>query len=226
MRDLRECAVAVVMKELHGLGAVAIGVAIGARFGLRATADGVAARLPVAIVRDKQIDIAVVVVVDPARAHRPCWLAQRARAREACNARDVSKRAVAVIAIKKVPVYAGDKEVFVAVVVVVAHGHAHAVSLPLQAGLFRDIGEGAVAIVAIESVPVFGSGLGERRKRSAVGAEQIGPAIAIEVNDTEAAGQRFHLVLASGRAVAQDEIQARGAGAVHHANLWRRCWSA
>src|SRR5580692_13053518 len=109
-----------------------------------------------------------------------------------------------------------DEQVFVPIVVVVTDSHPHAVSLPLQAGFFSYIGKGSVMVVAVETVPVIGTRFEERWKRRAIGAEQIGPAVAVEVEHAEPAGERFHLVFTAGCAVAKKKIQFSGAGSVPH----------
>ena len=49
--------------------------------------------------------------------------------------------------IKRVVMYAGDEEVFVAVVVVIADRHANVIAGPGQSGFLGHVGEGSVAIV-------------------------------------------------------------------------------
>src|SRR5215471_7470816 len=57
-------AVAIVVKKLHWLGSINVGMAI-------TSADRVVPWLPVTVVRNEKVKVAVIVVVDPRRGDRP-----------------------------------------------------------------------------------------------------------------------------------------------------------
>ena len=66
-------------------------------------------------------------------------------------------------------------------------------------GLRRYVGENSVAAVAKEPIEVLGRGFLQGRQWGAVGEEDVGPAIAVIVEDRHAAGHGFRHV--SGRAL-------------------------
>ena len=125
-------------------------------------------------VRDKQIDPAVVVVIEKLRA--PADVRQTHR-RDLRGVRKIGERVFAVVMIKRVVFVGevGDEDVELAVVIVVAGGHAHAA---LLAAVFIDRGarsepdlfKRAVAFVAVMKI-----------RRRVVGDEDIDQAVVVEV---------------------------------------------
>src|SRR5271157_788358 len=97
---------------------------------------------------------------------------------------------------------AGDKEVLMAVVVVVSHRDAHSIASSSQARLLRHIGKGSVAVVAVEAIPIARTGLFKLRHGSPVDTKEIGPSVAVVIDDAESPRQRLRLILV-----------ARGSGA-------------
>lgn len=160
--------------------------------------------------------MAVIVVINPACAHGPRQPAQRSRTLQPRLFRYIGEGTVAVIPIELVAVHPGNEKILVAVTVVVSDCHPHAVAAPGKAGLFGHIAEGAVAVVAIQAVPVVPPRFFEGRQCRPIGAEQVRPSVAIEVDHAQSAGQRLHLVLASRRAVAEHKTQPRRGRAVDH----------
>src|SRR5205823_10343187 len=71
------------------------------------------------VIGDHQIEIAVAVVVGKGRAGGEAAIAH------ACLLGQVSKSAVAIVAIKHVPAQAGDVNIWPAIIVVIAHRAAH-----------------------------------------------------------------------------------------------------
>src|SRR5215471_2423976 len=95
----------------------------------------------------KQIEIAVIVVVEPDRAGCP------ARGGEARFLSYISESAIAVIPIQDTPAVGRYKDVWIAIVVIVTHGHPHSESAASHARLFRDVSKGAVPVVLAQRVP-------------------------------------------------------------------------
>src|SRR5690242_4379838 len=183
-----ERTITIVVKELHRLGTIHVGMAITG-------ANRVGAGLPVAIVGNEKVEVAVVVVVDPRCGNGPIFFERRKV--EAGFSRDVGKRAIAIVAIKLVAMDAGDEQILVAIVVVIAYGDTYTKSFSGETSLCGDIAESAVAIVAVETIPEFLSSFSERRKRGAINAEKIGPTVTVKIDDAEAARQRLDLVFAA-----------------------------
>src|SRR5262249_23221309 len=105
------------------------------------------------IVRNKQVQIAVVVVIDKRGPGGP------SRSPHAGLRRDVRKRSVAVVLEKVILSQAGYKQVVKAVVVVIANGATHAPSDVPNPHLVRDVREGAVTVVVIQGALRFRAGL-------------------------------------------------------------------
>ena len=123
----------------------------------------------------------------------------------------------------------GDEQVGMAVVVVVAHGHAHAVSASPgdrgDAGFLGHVLEGAVAAVAEE--PIAGGrsaslpGPPARAAQgSALDAIDVEPAVAVEVEQADAARHRLGQQVLRGLAVVEDEAKAGGLGVVDEFRAW------
>ena len=187
------------------------------------TAHRIDARLPVAVVRNKQIEPAVVVVVNPCRRHRPQLAALRVCASNAGGRGHVGEGAIAVVPVERVAVHAHNVQILQPIVVVVAHCDAHLVAAPLHARARCHIRKGAVAVVTVEAIPEAGIALFERGQRRAVHAIEVGPSIVVEIDDAEAAGQRLHLILAAECAIAQYEIKAIARRGIHKTNGTSRC---
>src|ERR1019366_10748980 len=128
---------------------------------------GILPRLPVAVIRDEQIEAAVAVVVNPTGPDRPQWPAPRnqlVQPRRLCH---ICKGAIAVVAIEVVRMNTGNEKIFVAVVVVITHCHTDAVAFALQPCFGGYITECAIAVVSIKAVPELRAGLLQRWQRRA-----------------------------------------------------------
>src|SRR5438067_106149 len=95
---------------------------------------------------DKQVEAAVVVVIEPHRTRRPSG------AGDSGTCSDVSKRAVAVIAIEKTVPVLRYKKIGKPVSVVIADSDSHTISAGRDPGALGQIGESAIAIVAIQRI--------------------------------------------------------------------------
>ncbi len=204
-RNILECAVALVEKELVGQALVIARMAV-----LRNSLNDALGNIrigPLQIVDDEQIEQSVVIHVDPDGGNRP----QRAVLGiiplvEAGFLRHIGEGAVAIVVIKRVAVNAGDEDVRMSIVVVVADGNADIESCPFQPGLFCHVRERAVAVVAEEAVEVLRRGFLQRCDVGAVGEEDIGAAIAVVVEDRDAAGHGFRDVFGG----ALTAVEAKG----------------
>src|SRR5215831_6422170 len=135
--------ISIVMEEVVGdrfeFGGMTIGPPAGqidtAYFG----ADG---KVPLEVTRHKEIQVAVVVVIDKARTHVP------AVGSDAASSRHVGECPVTVIVIEDALPKVGDKQVGETVVIVISDGHTHAVTLPFHAGLFCYVCECPIVVVA------------------------------------------------------------------------------
>ena len=154
----------------------------------------------------EQIELAVVVVVEPHRARRPSWR------RQAGLVGDVREGAVAVVAIQRAAPVRGDENVGVAVVVVVGHRTAHAeLFAAADAGRVGDVREGAIAVVAIQRVL-------QRRGRlvevagAAVHHENVDPAVVVEVEKRHPGAHRFRQIAVRRHRVLVHPADAAGRG--------------
>ena len=133
----------------------------------------------------------VVVDIDPHSRHRPEWTVLFVGQRKASLFRHVGKGAVAVVVIKSVAIDPGHEDVVVAVVIVVTDGNADIEAGAFQSDLFRHVGKGTVAIVVEEAVPIFGRIFGERVDRGTVDEKDVWPAVAVVIEDGNAASHRL-----------------------------------
>ena len=170
--------------------------------------NGSRGRVPLDVVDDEEVQAAVVVVVEPGGRDRPVM------ALEAGCAGYVLEGAVAAIVEQGVAVDAGDEQVGEAVVVIVARGDADVVACAAHSGFVGDVLEGPVVAVAVEAIAILRAGLFERWLFGAVGEIDVGIAVVIVVEDGDAAGHGFDLVLLGRGGVAQHEGDAGMGGAV------------
>ncbi len=147
LADLREMAIAVIVKHERGDGLKNVGMAVGAKAFLVLAAPDVI-EVPLHIAQDHQVEQAVVIKVYPRRAGGP------AAASDSGCFGDVGERAVAIIAIELVAAERGHVDVLEAVIVVIADGNSHPVTGALQPCLFGDILKGAVRFLMKKAVPV------------------------------------------------------------------------
>src|ERR1019366_2711156 len=104
---------------------------------------------PRAVIHDKQIQLAVVVIVEPAGGDRPGFTG--AVCAESRSSRDVLERPVAPVAVQKIAVYTRDKQILPPVVVIVRDGDPRRESRAGYARGGRHIGEGSIAVVPVQA---------------------------------------------------------------------------
>src|SRR5689334_19435306 len=93
---------------------------------------------------DKQIELAVVVVIKPYGARSPAWR---------CNTsllRDVGESAIGIIVIENAAPVLGHVKIREAIAIVVADRYALAVATSGNTGLLGDVGKSPVAIVPVQ----------------------------------------------------------------------------
>src|ERR1035438_1871878 len=89
------------------------------------------------------------------------------------------------------------------IVVVIANSYAYVVARAFQAGRLGHVGVNAVAVVAIELIAVLRRVLLEGCNIRAVSEEDVGPSIAVVVEDSHAAGHALRRVAAGSLIVFQ-----------------------
>ncbi len=137
------------------------------------------------VVRDEEVDEAVVVVVAEGSAGGPSVIDAKAS-----GLRDVGEGAVTVIAVKNDATETGDEEVGPSVVIVIADGDAHGPAGETYAGFVGDVGKGAVAIVVVEGAARLCAG--ERHINvGRVGEVDVWPAVTIVVDKRHATAHGF-----------------------------------
>ena len=164
--------------------------------------------VPDDVVRDEQVQPAIVVVIQPAGRYRPHAAELRVGSGDAGLRGDVGEAAVAEVAVEGVALHAGDEDIGVAVVVEVADGDGRGIAFAGEARLGGDVGERHVAVIAKQAVIEFGAGLAEAGNGGAIGEEDVGAAVVVVVENGDAAGREFDLVELARGAVAQFESQA------------------
>src|SRR5258708_634631 len=105
---------------------------------------------PVGVIYYEQIQPSIVVIVEPTGRNRPLV------ALDASLFGYVLKLAVAQVAIKNVPVDAGDKQIRVAIVVVICRRDAHRIARARHSGLQRYVGELHPAVIPVKPVEKSG----------------------------------------------------------------------
>src|SRR5579859_4914560 len=132
------------------------------------------------VARDKEIDVAVAIVVAPRGA------GHEAAAPDASLVGDILEFAVAQVAIESAAGVAGNEEVELAIVVVVGDGHAHAPALAGQASFPGDVAEGAVGFLMIQGDHGVAAGA-QAFDRGAVDNDDVQAAIVVAIEKAYAA---------------------------------------
>src|ERR1051326_5511978 len=145
------------------------------------------------VVGDHQVEIAIMVVITEGSTGGPAAVG------DAGFLGYVSESSVAVVAIENVATEAGDVKIGPAVVVVVAHRAAHReLARSRDAGLVGHVGKRSIVIVMVECAA---RGLALERAFDAGGVSEVnvGPAIAVVINEQHAAAHALDDVLFLGR---------------------------
>ena len=150
----------------------------------------VAVELDVDVVGGEEVEPAVAVVVDEGAARSPA----RARAAQTGLDGHVLEAPVALVPVEVVLSPVRDVQVDVSVVVVVAGAGALPPPALGEAGLLRDVGEAAVAAIPVEVIRRLRPAR-ESLERRAVDQEHVLPAVAVVVEEGDAAARRLEQVL-------------------------------
>src|ERR1035438_3838404 len=150
---------------------------------------------PLQVIQHEEVQEAVIVHVHPGSGNGP----QRAEFRVATLVqsrflRDIGERAVAVVVIQRIPVNARDKQVGVAVVVVIAGSHADVKAGTGQTGGIGNICKNTFAVVTEQTVSIFWRVLLQSGDVGAISEEDVGPAIAVVVEDRDTAGHSLRSI--------------------------------
>src|SRR5258708_6790522 len=92
---------------------------------------------------NEQVQLAVIVVVEPDRAGGP------AGSGDSGLLSHIGERAITIVVVQDAAAVLRDVQIWKAVAIVICDSDAHAVAAARYAGLFGDVGEGAIAIVAV-----------------------------------------------------------------------------
>src|ERR1051326_2989119 len=132
------------MPQTRGGAFVGFGSAIGF-VGTIQRAAKIALRGPLDIVGDRQIQLAIAIVIDPGGAG--------AELLDACKTgvcRYIRKRTVAIVVKQTVLPQTSHKDVIVTIIVVVTDGRPHSIDTDGQAGFRSNVGEGPVMVIVIQ----------------------------------------------------------------------------
>ena len=189
------------MPETDGSAFVRFRSAVGLAFAVERAVE-IAFRGPLDIIGEDQIEMAVLVVVNPCGAGAEFLWPQQPRL--LC---DICESAVAVV-VKKVTLAVGsNKKIVVAIVVVVPDRHPHSKHIDVQSRLVGCVRERAVMIVVIE--------LGRRVLLNvpgpvhAVHEKNVWPAVIVVVNDGHTRSHGFGKKFLPEGAIVVDEVDSR-----------------
>src|SRR6185503_13446357 len=119
-------------------------------------AHPVVLRRPVQVVRYEQVEVSVVVVIEPGGANGPELPAGGGSPPHAGTFGHVREALAALVMVEDVAVHARHIEVAPAVVVEVGHRGAHRVALAAHARPLGHVAERAIALIPVEPVPEAG----------------------------------------------------------------------
>ncbi len=168
--------------------------------GIAGTESVEAGEVDVDIVGDEQVIPAVGIVVAEGRTGCPQRVAAQAGA--FCH---IGEGAVAIVAIEHHAGEAGDQQVGPSIVVEVSDGRAHGPAGGADAGLVSHVGESAVVIVVEERTASLDAGA-RHLDGLRVGEINVGPAVAIVVDERHASAHRLddELLLGAGVMIEMD----------------------
>ena len=171
--------------------------------------------IKVHVVRDVEIEVAIIVVVAEGGAGPP--------APQIANTRFsgyVRERAVVVVVIKHGPIEISYVEIFPAVVVILACGRPKSPAAVVDSRLGRYIGEGAVVIVTVKLAGMTFS-RSQIFERGSIHEEDVHPAVIVVVENRNTAAHGFHNVALFRTATDEGEVDASGRGYIRE-RYWAR----
>src|SRR5437870_1750774 len=155
------------------------------------------------IIGHKYVELAIAIIVHE-RASGP---EAGMRIQEAGFLSDVGKRAIPVVAIKRVLAPAGDEQIFEAVVVIVSDGDSICIPCPEQTSLRGYIGEGAVAIIFVETIRGRRGRVVESRTRE---NQNVYPAVIVIIEKSRPTTHRLYDVVRMIRMTADNHLFESG----------------
>ena len=187
-RHVRERAVAVVVEQLTAFPRKRLRPAVGFVLAVQRAAD-VGLGGPFHVMADKQIQLAIPVIVDKSRARAP---AARGHARFRGH---VGERAISVVVVQHVVRKTRDVNVRIAVVVVIADGNPHAINAAVRyAGGLRHIRKRSVGILAVERIPAR-LAIHRELVASALHQKNIQPPVLVVIEKRAPAAHRLDQIL-------------------------------
>src|SRR5437764_5919887 len=194
--------VAAIVPEANGNTFVGFRRAVGFILAVEGAIE-IGLRRPLDIVADDQVEVAILVVVDPGGAG-----AEFLRSEQSCFLRDIGERAVAIV-MKNVALAVGrDENIVVTVIVVIPDGNTESKHLHVEAGFVGYVGEGAVVIVVIELRG--GMLLDVAGPVHAVYEKNVRPAVIVVIDEGDARAHGFRQEFLAERAIVVDEADSRG----------------
>src|ERR1022692_273939 len=162
-------------------------------------ADLIDLRRPDRVIGDDEVQLAVVIVVEPGGGDTEDIL----RLPDSGALRNVGERAVAVVVVQRIASRVAEEQIFVAVVVVVAGSHTEAESevLAEQAGTRSDILKRAVAAIAEQAIVETRIRLLHFGKLGAVGEEKVHAAVVVEIEGGHSAAHGLREILPAGEVI-------------------------
>ena len=98
-RNFCESSVPIIVIKQNGLGSILVRVTIRAVSIVEAAANRILPRRPVTVIRYDEVKVAIVVVIDPGRCHRPQFAALRTCAAHARCLRHIGESSVAIVSV-------------------------------------------------------------------------------------------------------------------------------
>ena len=126
---------------------------------------------------------------------------------------DVRERSIAIVAVKYYSSVACHEQIRPAIVIEVPHDRTHGPAGITDTRLIRDVSKGSIVIIVVKRASCFFAG---KRHIHAlrVGKVNIGPSIAVIVNERNASAHRLHNVFLL-RTRKMIEFDARRIGDIH-----------
>ncbi len=164
--------------------------------------------IPLDVIHDEQVQQTIVVVIEPARRDGPHFAAIVQGAAQARFRGYVRERTVAIIVKELISIDVGHKQVGPAVIIVVPHCHAHPIAGSGHSGALGDVRERSIAVVVEQAVVILRSRFHQRRHLGSVDQVNVEQAVSVVVEQRNASGHGFRLVLFRSRAVLRDKMHA------------------
>src|SRR5262249_32056068 len=175
-------------------------------------AENVMFDVPIEIPGDKQIEFAVVIVIEKSCRSRP------AASFHTCQRRHVGECPITIIVIEHVTTVTGEVDIRKPVVIIIPRRNAHAIVRLARAGesrLLGDVRKATVVILTVQTVPVGWVAAGELSwqfnrvvESAAVYKKNVDQPIVVVIQQGHSAAHRFNQVLLRRGGVVVNEVEA------------------